>query len=158
MQRSPSPTRVPLLTVSMVDGVVVVRPQADIDLDATDALRRAVAAALESGTTVMLALDPEVARAPSEWPRPASTHDDDTPRGCAAHTVSAGYVRLCAGDETWTLDLVRRRFCRSARPVDPHFVTSDQWTSIVAAWITPGRTTVLTERDTYVSTTSNWSV
>lgn len=157
MQRSPSPTRVPLLTVSMVDGVVVIRPQADIDLDATDTLRHAVAAAIAGGDTAMLALDEAVASAPSEWPHPVSPRDDEVPQGCAAHTVAAGYVRLCAGDEYWTLDLVRQRFCRSATAVDPHFVRSDQWTSIVAVWITAGRTTVLTERGTYVSTTSNWS-
>lgn len=157
MQRSPSPTRVPLLTVSMVDGVVVIRPQADIDLDATDALRHAVAAAVESGETAMLALDAEVASAPSEWPRPMSPADGEAPHGCAAHTVAAGCVRLCAGDEYWTIDVIRQRFCRSATKVDPHFVTADRWTPILAVWISAGRTTVLTERGTYVSTTSNWS-
>jgi hypothetical protein len=152
-----SATRVAPLTVTIADGLVVVRPHTDLDLDATEALRQAVVAAVASGESVMLAFDDEVASAPSEFPHPASPVDGEAPIGCAAQAVAAGYVRLCAGDEYWTIDVTRHRFCRSASKVDPHFVATEQWTPVVAAWVTAGRTTVMTERGTYVSTTSNWA-
>ena len=76
--------------------------------------------------------------------------------GRSTTAIGPGFLRLDTGCETWTLDLVRHRFCRSATPVDPRFVTAPSWTAIRAAWITADRTTVLTHAGTYVSVPSAW--
>lgn len=76
--------------------------------------------------------------------------------GRSASAIGPGFLRLETGGETWTLDLVRHRFCRSASAVDPCFVTAPSWTAIRAAWITSDRTTVLTRAGTYVSVPSVW--
>jgi hypothetical protein len=142
----------------MVDGVVVVEPPAELDLDATDALVRAVSAAVVTGETVMLHLDAERAPDPDRWPHPASG-PDPAPQDLDRFTmpIGPGFVRLSTGHETWTLDLARRRFCRSAHPVDPRFVEAPSWTAIRAVWITADRTAVLTTAGTYVSAPSAWS-
>lgn len=163
MQRSdPSHTRVPPLTVSMVDGIVVIRPHADVDhldLDATGAVLSGVAAAIACGETVMIDLGAQPSpAAASEWPH---GHDDDAAHVdhsvLLARVVAPGCIRLGAAHETWTLDIGRRRFCRSAGPVDPKFVVADAWTSIAAVWVTAGRSTLLTTTGTYVSAPTRWT-
>lgn len=166
MQRSdPSHTRVPPLTVSMVDGIVVIRPHADVDhldLDATGAVLSGVAAAIACGETVMIELgdgaEPSSPAAPGEWPH---GYDDDADHGdrsaLVARVVAPGCIRLGAAHETWTLDIGRRRFCRSAGPVDPKFVGADAWTAIAAVWVTAGRSTLLTTTGTYLSAPTRWT-
>jgi hypothetical protein len=172
VQRSdPSHTRVPLLTVSMVDGIVVIRPHVDfdhIDLHATGAVLNSVAAAVACGETVMIDLgDGNDARTgahdpftPTEWPH---SLDDDLEHveGDAAvlnaRPVAPGCIRLGAAHETWTLDVGRRRFCRSAGPVDPKFVCADSWTPIAAIWVTAGRSTLLMANGMYVSAPTRWA-
>ena len=166
MQRSePSHTRVPPLTVSMDDGIVVIRPHADVDhldLEATGAVLSGVAAAIACGETVMIELgvgaEPASPAAPSEWPH---GHDDDVGHVdhsvLLARVVAPGCIRLGAAHETWTLDIGRRRFCRSAGPVDPKFVGADAWTPIAAVWVTAGRSTLLTATGTYVSAMTRWT-
>lgn len=166
-----SHTRVPLLTVSIVDGIVVIRPHADVDhvdLDATGAVLNSVAAAVACGETVMIDLgdandgsagahDPFT---PTEWPQSFDDDLDHVERDVAvltARVVAPGCIRLGAAHETWTLDVGRRRFCRSAGPVDPKFVGADSWTPIVAIWVTAGRSTLLTATGTYVSAPTRWA-
>ena len=74
-----------------------------------------------------------------------------------ARVVAPGCIRLGAAHETWTLDIGRRRFCRSAGPVDPKFVGADAWTPIAAVWVTAGRSTLLTTTGTYVSAPTRWA-
>jgi hypothetical protein len=169
VQRSTtSPTRVPLLTVSMVDGIVVIRPHADyeyIDTDATGAVLNTVAAAVACGETVMIDLGDEHAatldpRSPAIWPHSLDDDIEPMPDDTAvltARIVEPNCIRLGAAHETWTLDVARRRFCRSAGPVDPRFVSSESWTPIAAIWVTAGRSTLLTRGGTYVSTPTRWS-
>lgn len=166
MQRSsPSHTRVPPLTVSMVDGIVVIRPHADVDhldLDATGAVLSGVAAAITCGETVMIELgdgaEPSSAAAPDEWPHGCDDETGPDDRSVlVARVVAPGCIRLGAAHETWTLDIGRRRFCRSAGPVDPKFVGADAWTSIAAVWVTAGRSTLLTATGTYLSAPTRWT-
>lgn len=145
------------LTVTMVAGIVVIEPPHELDHDATDALVRMVTAALSTGEHVMLRLDAGRAPEPDRWPisdADARAVPDIAPRPVVA--IGPGFVRLDTGNDTWTLDLARRRFCRSATPVDPRFVESPSWTAIRAAWVTPERTTVLTAAGTYVSAPTSW--
>lgn len=145
------------LTVSMSDGVVVIATPADLDLDATEALVRTVGAAVSTGETVMLDLEPDRRWDPDRWPHPAPPGETEVAeRDRSVSAIGPGFVRLETGSETWTLDLVRHRFCRSAAPVDPRFVTAPSWTAIRAVWITVERTTVLTHAGTYVSVPSAW--
>ncbi len=145
------------LTVTMVDGIVVIEPPADLDHDATDALVRMVTAALATGEHVMLHLDAGRTPEPDRWPlsdADARAATDVAPRPVAS--IGPGFVRLDTGNDTWTLDLARRRFCRSATPVDPRFVEAPSWTAIRAVWVTAERTTVLTAAGTYVSAPTSW--
>jgi hypothetical protein len=169
VQRSdPSHTRVPPLTVSMVDGIVVFRPHADVDhldLDATGAVLSGVAAAVSCGETVMIDVgqgsEPSLPAAPGEWPHSLDDdleHVEGDVAVLIARVVAPGCIRLGAAHETWTLDIGRRRFCRSAGPVDPKFVTADSWTPITAIWVTAGRSTLLTATGTYVSAPTRWTI
>lgn len=152
------PEPVPQVTVTIAAGLVVIEPPGELDHDATDALVQMVAAALTTGESVMLRLDRKPALDADLWPHAGPGHAElaATPqRGATA--IAAGYVRIDTGSDTWTLDLVRHRFCRSESPVDPRFVESPSWTAIRAAWITPERTTVMTAAGTYVSAPSRWA-
>jgi hypothetical protein len=145
------------LTVTMVAGIVVIEPPDDLDHDATDALVQMVTAALATGEHAMLHLDSGRAPEPDRWPLSAAdarTAADVAPRPVT--TIGPGFIRLDTGNDTWTIDLGHRRFCRSAAPVDPRFVEAPSWTAIRAAWVTPERTTVLTAAGTYVSAPTTW--
>lgn len=158
MERHPRSYAIPQLTVSIADGVVVIATPPELDLDATEALLRSVGAAVSTGETVMLDLDPERAWAPDRWPHPAKCAESDG--GDVERTVcpiAPGVVRLTTGADVWTIDVARQRFCRSATAVDPRFVEPPSWTAIRAVWITADRTTVLTVAGTYVSAPSAWS-
>lgn len=145
------------LTVSMSDGVVVIATPAEFDQDATEALLRTVGAAVTTGETVMLDLEPDHRWEPDRWPHPVASGDADAGDPArSAGAIGPGFVRLDTGRDTWTVDLVRHRFCRSAAPVDPRFVSAPSWTAIRAVWITADRTTVLTHAGTYVSAPSAW--
>lgn len=152
----PAPS--PHVTVTMVAGVVVIEPPAELDHDATDALLRTVVAALDTGESVMLHLDANRAVDPERWPHAAPQHHEPEPSPVPrpVTSIGPGYLRLDTGNDTWTIDLARRRFCRSATPVDPRFVEGPSWTAIRAAWVTGERTTVLTLAGTYVSAPTTW--
>jgi hypothetical protein len=158
MERHPrSNANPPQLTVTVAHGVVVIMTPAELDHDATDALVRTVGAAVTTGETVMLDLEPGRGWDPDRWPRsgPQIEHPLDVERHVTA--IGPGFVRIATGADTWTLDVARRRFCRSATPVDPRFVEAPSWTAIRAVWITGERTTVLTAAGTYVSAPSAWT-
>jgi len=150
---------VPLLTISMVDGVVVVAPPAELDVETTEALVNTVAAATACGETVMVELELDGERTPTDWPRPhAEQLRSNHQAGPPPRVVAPGCVQLAARHEVWTVDLGRRRFCRSADAIDPQFVLADRWTAIRALWATDGRVTILTDAGAYVSASAAWEV
>lgn len=163
MPRSaPSYTGSPSLTVTMVDGVVVLEPPADIDLEATEALLHTMTAAIACGETVMLDLDHDGSCAPDQWPH-AGHHDDHEPPADDApmlvvRVIGPGYIRVRSRHETWTLDVARHRFCRSASPVDPKFVAAESWTPICAVWVNAHWSTIMTPEGSYVSAATNWAL
>jgi hypothetical protein len=159
--RSPSHTGSAPLTVSMVDGVVVIEPPIDIDLESTEALLESMSAAVACGETVMLDLDHDGGCAPDQWPHADhadATHPESTGSTLVARVVGPGYIRVRSREETWTLDVARHRFCRSAAPVDPKFVAAASWTPISAVWVNEHWSTILTYDGTYVSAATNWAL
>jgi hypothetical protein len=163
VQRSaPTHTVSAPLTVSMVDGIVVLEPPTDIDLEATEALLHTIIAAVGCGETVMLDLDHDGSCAPDQWPHAGQSDErgpatDDADR-LVVRVVGPGYIRVRSRHETWTLDIARHRFCRSAAPVDPKFVGAESWTPICAVWVDAHRSTILTPEGAYVSAATNWAL
>lgn len=145
----------PGLTISMADDLVLVNVHGQLDQHHTEALVMCVAGATSTHSTVLI--DLEDAGIPERHRCTTTPTPIDMPRRGGASVPSPGYVRLDMDDRTWTIDLVRHRYCQSARPVAPAFVAPEHWTPIRQIWVTAGRTAVHTADDTLVTSRANWS-
>ena len=151
----------PMIDISMVGDVVVLRPVGRLDLDSTHALVSAVDAASESDTTVVIDLDGS-----AQWTRTDPMFRGATPpygtvlaTGAIQPTIGViapGCVRLSSPNNHWTIDLGERRFCRSAQPVNRRFVGIDDWIPIRNIWAASDGVAVLTVDDSIISTATPW--
>ncbi len=150
----PVPPCEPALSISMLDDLVVIRPRPRLDRCGTQTVVMAVAGATESGSTVLIDLG-----GPDGYgsrPHPLGAGVVACPSSLA--TVPApGCVQLVFHDQSWTLDLPARRFCRSATPVTPSFVRPADWTCMTSIWVTAEQTSVLTADGTLVSAAVSWN-
>jgi len=150
----------PLIDITMVGDVVVLRPIGRLDLDSTHALVSAVDAASESDTTVVIDLDGSEQWTQTDPMFRGATPPYGTPvAGQMLPTigvVAPGCVRLSSPNNHWTIDLTERRFCRSAQPVDRRFVGIDDWTPIRNIWAASDGVAVLTVDDSIISTATPW--
>lgn len=154
----PAPTYDPEIMISMLDDHVVMSPPRDLDRSGTELLISAAAAAVEAGSTVLVDLDPTT---PSDMLLARGLGGDPTAVVVSdiepVAVLGAGYVRLRTAECYWTIDLKHSRFCQSATPIDPHFVTFDRWTKIRALWVTCSTVSVLTVDGSYLSTRASWT-
>ena len=149
--------RDPAISISMDDDQVVIRPQRRLDHEATVALNAVLNAAVIAGSTVVveLELDDRTGAHPTS-PAPhavACKFTRDQASGTVTEVVTAGpgCITIASTGSWWTIDLVNRRFCRSATPVDPRFVGLDLWIGVRKVWVSAARMTVLTAGDTLIS-------
>jgi len=150
----------PPVSISMSAESLVISPGSQLDLDATSALVSATAAAVSSGLTVMVDLDPDtpsddlVAHGPVHVTTTTMLHRP----GNGVQVLGAGYVRLDMVDAMWTIDLDRRRLFRSEKPIDPYFVAEARWTPIRALWVNCETVTALDANGTYLCCDAAWSI
>lgn len=150
----------PAVTISIVDAMVVVHTNGRFDLDSTETVVSAVAAAVRSGAVAMINLDTRDGGRPSTGCDPSGHLDglgSPTVDPSTVSVLAPGYVGVISQTKCWTIDLTRQRLCCSAAPVDPRFVGAGAWTGIRALWATQAKITVLTTKDTYLSIAAGWT-
>lgn len=146
------------VSVSMSDESLVVSPGSPLDLDATNVLVSVTATAVLSGITVMIDLDPCTPSDDLVAHGPVSARMKTILRrpGSGVRVLGAGRVRLEMVDAMWTIDLDRCRLFRSEKPIDPYFVSDDQWTPIRALWVNCETVTALDASGTYLCCDAAW--
>lgn len=145
----------PMIAISMMGDLIVLRPNGRLDLDSTHTLVNAVDAAAGTDTAVLIDLDGSATDSLPDLrlhtPSPGSSHQVAVPAP-TIDVIAPGCVRLSAPGNHWTIDLTEQRFCRSSGPVDRRFVGADDWTGIRSIWATSDGVTIVTAADSLIST------
>jgi len=144
--------------VSMWDDQVVICLPRHVDEEATEILIDTAALAVETGSTVMIDLDPTT---PSDeltpLGLPAASRADVRGDAGPVTVLGPGVVRLRTRDSYWTIDLGHSRMVRTDTAVDPSFVTPDRWTQVRAIWATCEMVRALTVDGSYLTTRTAWT-
>ena len=139
-----------LVSVSMHEMVVVVRPKKRSDVLGTRVLTDVVNAATLAGSTVVLhRRDGSVdSKAAIEEPA-ASAHGVGVP--VPAEPAGVGFLALRSEGAIWTIDFGQSRLVRSDSPPDRLFLDASDWTLFEAVWIGPNFLSALLVDGTYVA-------
>ncbi len=146
--------REPAITVSMQDEQIVIRPQRRLDREATVVLNAVLNASVTAGTMTVLDLDGVLRSSATISAFAHRGVDDGAPAQEQRNEVfvaGLGCIRISSLGSWWTIDLERRRFCRSATPVDPRFVAASLWTGVRRLWLSSSTVAVLTTDDCVIS-------
>ncbi len=148
----------PAVLVSMWGDHVVICPPRRLDVESTEILIDAAALAVETGSTVMIDLDPTT---PSgeliPLGLPTGSRTDVRSDAGPVTVLGPGVVRLRTRDSYWTIDLTHSRMVRTDAAVDPSFVTSDRWTQVRAIWASCAMVRALTVDGSYLTTRTAWT-
>ncbi len=124
-----------LVSISMLESIVVVRPTNRPGALGTQVLMDVVNAASAAGTTVMM--HRSGAAVDSTADIDVRTGTGGGPDDCRAVEVGGiGLLIVRAEGSVWTIDFVSHRFVRSDRPVDRLLLVGSDWTGFEALWIT----------------------
>ena len=144
-----------LVSISMHEMTVVVRPTSRPEALGTQVLVDVVNAATVAGSTVALHR-PErfvgshvAADAPDWFGDDASESDGTEP--VAVTTAGVGLVQIRSEGRVWTIDYGSARFVRTDRPIDRRFLAASDWTDFETIWIGPRDVRALTVDGSYVA-------
>ena len=145
--------------VSVCDDHIVISPAARLDVRATRSLINVAAAAVRSGSTVMIDLDPETPSGDLISHGPVSGGPDAVLGEITGFVelLGPGVVRLRTAESYWTIDLAQSRLFRSEKPIATCFVSADRWTRIAAIWVSCASITALTDDGSYLSCRTVWT-
>ena len=139
-----------LVSISMHEKIVVVRPRMKPDALGTQVLADVVNAATLAGSTVVLHRRDGLVDSTAAIEVPAAEENGaDVPAAVAPAGV--GFLELRSEGAIWTIDYGRSRFVRSDRPPDRLFLDASDWTSFEAVWIGPQVVSALTVDGSYVA-------
>ena len=139
-----------LVSISMHDSTVVVRPTTKPDAVGTQVLVDVINAATVAGSMVVLHRPGGLAdsNAASDGPAPDG---DVAVEAVAAETAGVGFLEVRSEGPVWTIDVGSARFVRSDRPLDRRFLAASDWTAFEAIWIGPQCVRALTVDGSYVA-------
>lgn len=160
MKSSPAIDRIEAsVGVTMCADHIVIAPSTRLDIAATHALVGLAASAVQSGSLVLVDLDPRSASADLITCGPSGDRAGPVPAVGTdpVRVFGPGCIRFATAESLWTIDLARARLFQSEKPIDPHFVSSDRWTPIRALWISCTTVTALTGDGTYISCRTQWT-
>lgn len=132
-----------LVSISMHELVVVVRPKRKPDALGTQVLADVVNAATTAASTVVLHRRDSHVESHAGIERQAGTVDEpETP--IPVRAAGVGILDLRADGAIWTIDFGSASLVRSDRPVDRLFIGESAWTPFDAVWIGPQYISALT--------------
>ena len=136
-----------LVSISMHETAVVVRPMRRPDALGTQVLVDVVNAANVAGSAVVLHRPGGLVDSDVAIDVPAAS--DDVATECVAAGV--GLVEVRSERLVWTIDYGSARFVRSDRPVESRFLAASDWTAFEEVWIGPQFLRVRTVDGSYVA-------
>ena len=151
---APAPTELvdvdELVSISMHETTVVVRPTRKPDALGTQVLIDVVNAATAAGSTVVLHRPGGLVDSNATIDIPAAS-DVVTAEPVAATTAGVGFVEVRSDGPMWTIDFGSARFVRTDRAIDRLFLAASDWTAFEAVWIGPEFVRALTVDGSYVA-------
>lgn len=139
-----------LVSISMDETTVVVRPTTKPDAVGTQVLVDVINAATVAGSMVVVHRPGGLAdsNAASDGPVP---NGDVAVEAVAAVSAGVGFLEVRSEGPVWTIDVGSARFVRSDRPLDRRFLAASDWTAFEAVWIGPQCVRALTVDGSYVA-------
>ncbi len=156
MSRTTERPHEPGISVAMESDLIVVHPRRDLDRPATETFVAVVDAATRLGVTVSVPFDTDAGPDPLSGVIDPELEGHRANGGGPAEVVGPGRIRLHSSAAWWTIDVGRRRVCRSERSVDWRFVAPEWWTSIRSLWVAGGRVAVITDAGECLSIAASW--
>lgn len=134
------------VSITMDGSCVRIESSEPLDGFGTCVVVDAMNAAIDAGSVVSIG-PRDVATQPSPPIGPARC--DRRPIPVAA--AGAGVAVVRSEGSTWTIDMSGRRFVRSDRQLDRHFVPSSAWTPFGGLWLSADAISARTADDRYVT-------
>lgn len=125
-----------LVSISMNDTTVVVRPTKRPGALGTQVVVDVVNAATTAGSAVMLHSPEGLTDVCPDIDVPACSGDDGT-EPVAVAAAGVGLVQVRTEGRVWTIDFGAARFVRTEHAIDRLFLAASDWTDFVAIWIGP---------------------